>query len=297
LNFSRPVIVLFAASILWGLSWLPLKGINAQGIDGIAMIFGSYGLLALALTPLLILQYRTFMQHKKAMALIALFGGGANLAFSYALIEGDVIRVMVLFYLLPLWGVLGGKIFLKEQIDPWRWMGAGLAIIGAVFVLGGFGALSAPLNWIDLVALLSGLFFAMNNLVFRAVQAVPVGSKIAVMFYGCFVIAALLLLGGFETFPMEADTSAWAMVAAYAFLWLLVANIGSQWGVTHMEAGRSSIIIIMELITAVISAAIIAGETMKTIEMFGGVLILTAALIEALRSADDDKPKTQIQSL
>ena len=57
-----------------------------------------------------------------------------------------------------------------------------------------------------------------------------------------------------------------------------------------MEAGRSSIIIIMELITAVISATLIAGETMDMIELSGGIMILTAAFIEALRAKDDDQP-------
>jgi drug/metabolite transporter (DMT)-like permease len=289
-----PVIVLLSASVLWGLSWLPLKQINAMGIDGIALTMSAYGILAFALTPLLIRQRRIWMEHKKAMLLILLLGGGANLAFTYALVNGEVIRVMVLFYLLPVWGVLGGKFFLKEQVDRWRWLGAGLAVIGAFIILGGFDALAGAPGWIDLVALLSGLLFAMNNLVFRAAAAVPVISKNAVMFYGCFVLAALLLALGAEAMPYDTTSDAWLAVVVYAFIWLFAANMGSQWGVTHMEAGRSSIIIIMELITAVVSATLIAGERMSVPEMLGGVLILSAALIEALRTQDDVEPEATI---
>lgn len=61
-----------------------------------------------------------------------------------------------------------------------------------------------------------------------------------------------------------------------------------------MEAGRSSIIMIMELIAAVISATIIANETMTVIEYTGGALIMTAAFIEAFRTKDDEVPKTTI---
>ena len=61
-----------------------------------------------------------------------------------------------------------------------------------------------------------------------------------------------------------------------------------------MEAGRSSIIIIMELITAVVSATLLAGERMSPWEMLGGVLILSAALIEALRTKEDELPKETI---
>lgn len=290
-----PVLVLLGASVLWGLSWLPLKGINEMGIDGVGLIFGSYGILALALSPLLIKQFSIWVEHKKVMILIALFGGGANLAFTYALINGEVIRVMVLFYLLPVWGVAGGRIFLKEDIDRWRYLGVFLAISGAFFILGGFEVLNAPPSWIDLIALASGLFFAMNNILFRASQSVPVGAKLGMMFVGCFSLAGVLLIGGVEQFPQDVNGNTWLILVVYALFWLLVANIGSQWSVTHMEAGRSSIIIILELITAVISATLIAGEIMSPLEYMGGALIVTAAFIEAFRTKDDEVPVTTIE--
>ena len=283
-----PVIVLLGASILWGLSWIPLKAINAMGIQGIALSLGAYGIIALVMSPQLISQRSVWWNHRKVMFFIALFGGGANLAFTYSLINGDVIRVMVLFYLLPVWGVLGGYFFLKERIDRWRWFGVIAAVLGAFLILGGFKILEAPPSWIDALALLSGLLFALNNLLFRFAQNVPVASKIGAMFYGCFILAGLLLLAHVEPFVMNVGINAWGALGLYALLWLLLANIGSQWGVTHMEAGRSSIIIIMELITAALSATIIAGETMEKMEYIGGFLILSAALIEAVRNQEDE---------
>lgn len=290
-----PVIVLFASSILWGLSWLPLKGINSMGIDGIALIFVAYAILTLILSPLLFKEFTQWKEHKKIMLLIALFGGGANLAFTYALINGEVIRVMVLFYLLPVWGVTGGRLFLNEEIDRWRYLGVFLAISGAFFILGGFDVLDAAPSWIDLIALASGFFFAMNNLLFRAAQSVPVSSKIGSMFVGCFTMAAIFLLAGIEQFPFHVSENAWLMLSLYALFWLLLANIGSQWSVTHMEAGRSSIIMIMELIAAVVSATLIANETMTGIEYMGGSLIMTAAFIEAFRTKDDEIPTRIIE--
>jgi len=266
-----------------------------MGIDGIALTFLVYGILAFTLSPLLIRQFVIWKEHKKVMLLIALFGGGANLAFTYALINGEVIRVMVLFYLLPVWGVAGGRIFLKEEIDRWRYLGVFLAISGAFLILGGFEVLNAPPSWIDLIALASGLFFAMNNILFRASQSVPVSAKLGMMFLGCFSLAGILLMGGVEQFPQDVNDNTWLILVSYALFWLLVANIGSQWSVTHMEAGRSSIIIILELITAVISATLIAGEIMSPVEYMGGALIVAAAFIEALRTKDDDMPVTTIE--
>lgn len=275
-----PVIILFLASILWGLSWWPLKGINALGIDGIALILGAYGVLALVYLPLLGRQF----QRKNAMGLlaIALLGGGANLCFTYALINGDVVRVMVLFYLLPVWGVLGGYLFLHERLSFGRVSGALLAIAGAFLILGDFETLHVRFSWIDLIALMAGIFFALNNILFRSLQAIEVNVKVGAMFWGCFTLAGVLIALGVEHFPQEASTNAWLALLAYALLWLLLANIGSQWGVTHMEAGRSSIIIIMELVTAVISAAWIGERALSLSEQMGGSLVIAAALIEAL---------------
>ena len=292
---TRPVLVLLGASVLWGASWLPLKAINAAGIDGVALTLGAYGLLALLFTPALLLLRHAWLQGAgpRQLLLIALLGGGANLAFTTALVYGDVVRVMVLFYLLPVWGVLGGRLFLGERVDAWRWLGVVLALGGALLVLGAWELLHTPPSWLDLVALLSGLLFALNNLGFRAAQQVPVRAQLGAMFWGCAMLAAGLLLAGVADAPAAVAPVAWIGLALYALLWLLAANVGSQWGVTHMEAGRASIIIIMELVTAVVTASWIGGETMTGLEMLGGGLILVAATIEALRAAPDEPVAAQ----
>lgn len=84
--------------------------------------------------------------------------------------------------------------------------------------------------------------------------------------------------------PTGIPPATWLLVVAAGLL-MLTATAGSQYGVTHFEAGRASVIIIMELVTAVITAAWWAGETMSAIEWLGGTLILSAAFLEAWRPA------------
>lgn len=268
---------------MWGLSWLPLKALNKLGFESITLNLISFSLLSVLLLPFLIRQYSLWQRYKPTMLLIALLGGAANLSFIYALIVGDVVRVMVLFYLLPVWGVLGGRIFLHETIDRWRWLGVVLAIGGAFIVLGAFEALKQPPAWIDIIALAAGFFLAMLILVFRAVQAVPVVSKISAMFIGTVVMSALILLVTKQSVAGGETVGSWLALIAYAVFWSLIANLGSQWAVTQIEVGRSSIIIIMELVAAVVSASWIRGEMLTPYEIVGGIFIFSAALIEALR--------------
>jgi len=278
------VSVLFAASILWGLSWLPLKYLNELGFDGLPLTLFLYLLMFVMMLPVIWSQRQYIPTSWRMLLLIALLGGGAQLAFNTALIYGEVIRVMVLFYLVPLWGVLGGRIFLKEPIDRIRWLGMGLSIIGAFLIVGGMNAFIAPPSWIDGLALLSGFLFAMNNIAFRLTQAVPVKIKLASMFMGAFLLASFGLALQGQSVNLELGWTAWTALFAYGAIWMMIANFGTQWAVTHLEAGRSSIIVIMELVTAVISASLILGETMSGLEKVGGVMILLAAFIEARKA-------------
>lgn len=280
----RPVLILLVASVFWGLSWWPLKSLNQMGFDGPFIIFVAYGLLSLAFLPILLHLRSTLKNHIKPWLLIALLGGGANLAFNYALIYGDVIRVMVLFYLLPLWGVLGGKFILKEKVPLLGWLAAGLAISGAFLIVGGVKLFESPPTWIDFVALISGFLFAMNNIAFRGVQTLPVTVKLSALFIGTTFMSGLLVLNqDVVAVPIEVTATAWWLLIAFGLGWLLVSNGGTQWAVTHMPASQSSIIMIMELVAAVISAMLMNGETLNLVEAFGAALILSAACIEALR--------------
>src|SRR6187431_2987071 len=104
---AYPVLVLLAASALWGVTWLPLKYFSRFGLQGLYLTLvghGSVGLLALGW---LLLRFRSWRGAWAGMLALCVFGGVANLAFASAIVTGDVVRVMVLFYLLPAWGVLG----------------------------------------------------------------------------------------------------------------------------------------------------------------------------------------------
>jgi drug/metabolite transporter (DMT)-like permease len=275
-----PITLLVLSSFLWGCAWMPLKGLERLGMSGLSMTAVAAGAAGLAIVPFALRQRATWRGRGAfGLVLIFLFGGYANLAFSTALVYGEVVRVMVLFYLLPVWGVLGGAFFLGERVGSARLVAVACALTGAVLVLGGLRALSGSASLIDLLAVSSGLSFAASNLVFRARQELPLVSKATAMLLGSSGLALVGLVLGFQSVAGVGGAGiGWAV--AYGVGWLLFATLGGQYGVTHLEAGRSSVIIIIELLAAVASAIIVGGERMEPIELVGGVLILLAAVIE-----------------
>lgn len=280
MNAPLPVLVLLVASLFWGVAWWPLKQLNTLGIGGIPLAFGAFGAVSLLLLPLLIARRRQWAGEGRNLLAIAALGGYANLAFTVAMIYGEVVRVMVLFYLLPVWGVLGGWIFLGERIDAARAVAVALALAGALLILGGFDALRGGIAWTDVLAVSCGMAYAGNNLLFRARQSLPVAHKVAAMLGGCFALAALLMLGQAQPWP-AVPAGDWLWVVAYGLGWILLATFATQWAVTHLEAGRAAILIIMELVTAVLTAMWLGGERMSGMELIGAALILAAAVIEA----------------
>ncbi len=281
---TLPVVLLLLAAVMWGLTWWPLKVFHAAGIAGVPLILLTYGSAGLLLAALLWRERKAWSGNFRWLWLIGLLGGYSNLAFAAAMIYGDVVRAMILFYLAPVWGVLGGRLLLGEVLDQRRLLGMVFAIIGAWVILGGGNTLfsNAP-SWLDLLALTAGLTFALTNIAIRATPSFPNGSKIAAIFIGCGLFALLLMPWQTGPFPWPTP-QLWLALLGFSLLWLLAASFTSAWAITHMEAGRASILMITELLVAVLSATFIGGETLTTAELVGGSFILVSAVLEALRS-------------
>lgn len=278
-----PVVALLLASTLWGLTWLPLKHFGTYGIAGPLVTLAAHGSVGLLALPFLAFRARAWKNDGRSMALLAVFGGLANLAFATAMQRGDVTRVMVLFYLLPAWGVLLAYLLLGERVDARRGLSLVCGLGGGFLAVGGFRVVSEPPTWIDALAAISGFCLAANNVLFRKAQALAVTDKVAAVFVGSLLWAAGVELFVAHAGPITAPPVVWLEVVAFGLIWILLATMGTLYGVNHLEAGRSSLLIITELVTAVVSSALILRKLPSTSAMAGGVLILASALLEAVR--------------
>lgn len=288
MNSRLAVIVLVFSSMGWGLTWLPLKYLTEAGLDSLHLILIAFATGALVFSPWLFKQYASWKNSMALMLMIALAGGIANASFQTAIAHGDVIRVMILFYLLPVWSVLGGRIFLKEKVSRVRLLAVVLSLAGAAIILDVVNTSWQGISWIDVLAIVSGMGLAATNILFRYTQNIPAMSKVAVMFAGCALLIAVSLSLAQETQSLPGGQPI-VLAALYGVVWLGLITYGTQWAVTQMEAGRSSIIIVMELVVAVVSSALILGSDLGTNEIVGGLMVLSAAIIEGARYEDSEQ--------
>jgi len=280
-----PLVLLLFSTTLWGLTWWPLKAFAAAGLSGPTLSLLSYGPVGLCGLYFLVRERAAWREQAGLLFLLLLVGGWANTAFVNALMLGDVVRVMLLFYLSPAWSVLGGRLFLGERISVRRFVAVGLSLWGAWLVIGGANAFSTPLDRADLLALSAGIAFAGNNLISRATPSIPMTSKTVVVLLGCGIVSALAVTWQQPSMPVMSAGLVLGLLA-YGFGWLVVATATWQYGVTHLETGRAGVVLITELVVAVVSVTLIGGETLTIPMWMGGALIACASVLEATTSTN-----------
>jgi drug/metabolite transporter (DMT)-like permease len=211
---------------------------------------------------------------------IGLFFGCAHMAFTTALTMGSVVRAMLLFYLLPAWGAIGGALFLGERLGPRRLLAVALSLSGVFVIMGGADALRQPLSLADGMALAAGFCYTAASIANRKAQAIPMASRTLASFVGCTAVGVVALLFTTPVFP-PLPLATWLLLALFAFVWLLGGTLLTTYGVTHLQASRAAVLQVVELLVAVVSAVWLGGESMAFKEWAGGAMILAATIVEA----------------
>ena len=277
---QKAVSALLVGSLFWGLFWWPLKSLGMFGIHGSIVQVYAFGLSVLLLLPFVRGDLAQLRGKIGLILLIAAFGGWATAALVSSLAAGSVVRVMLLFYLAPVWTILAARIFLGEAFTRLRVIALAIALAGLAATLGGPEIFSTPLSAMDLLALSSGLAFALSNVAIRAGHGLPDTVRAVAINGGCALISLGFLF--WDEQPMQTlNAIQIGILSALSLLWVVPGTLATFYGVARLDAGKAAILLLAELVVGVFSAVLIGGEHLSAQEIVGGVLILTAAVIEA----------------
>ncbi len=285
------VVSLVCSGIIWGFAWWPLKIFASQGLDGHAIALTAYALVGVVSLPFILRERRAWRKEFHLLLLIGLFFGLANFLFTWALMVGSVVRSMLLFFLLPAWGVIGGRLFLKEKLGPRRLLAVALCLGGVFTIVGGVEVFNEPITFADITAFIAGIAYTAAGIANRAARAIPMASRTLMSFVGCTVVALAGLAVHTPEIP-SLSASGWGLLCLFAFVWLLGGTLLTTYGVTHVQASRAAVLQVAELLIAVVSAVLIGGESLSVGEYVGGVMILSATLIEALSPPADPQAQS-----
>ena len=275
-----PVLALMLNALVWGISWWPFRNLQAHGLHPL----WSTGLIyLLSLACLLALRpgaLRPFATHPLLWLLLAA-SGLTNVGFNWAVSVGDVVRVVLLFYLMPAWTVLLAWPLLGEKPTAAALARLALALAGVFTVLDtADSGWSWPAGGADWLALMGGFSFALTNILLRKLQQAPAESRIAAMFCGgagMALGAALLGLSQGAVSMPPAPGLPWIGVALGLGLAFLCGNVALQYGAARLSANTTALVMLSEVIFASASSVALGAAAPTARTWIGGALILAAA--------------------
>ena len=289
-------LALVLNALVWGTSWWPFRLLQTAGLHPLwatAIIYTFASLVIVAARP------RAFGQVLKTPALWLLIAasGTTNAAFNWAVVIGDVVRVVLLFYLMPLWAILLARIVLRERFTAAAALRTALALTGAAIVLWPETAaadlsiatlaahLPLPRSLADWLGVIGGFSFAFNNVMLRREADRPEEGRALAMFVGGGLVAGVLavaLTGSAQAPWPPPPAIAWLLPTAALTVLFLAGNLALQYGAARLPANRTAVVMLTEVVFASSSAVAFGGGLLTTQLALGGGLIVASALLAAL---------------
>lgn len=273
-------------ALVWGLIWYPFRALQDAGVSGLLATLATYLLAMLCGAFMLPRVWRELRLHVKGragwwVAGLVLSAGWSNLGYVLAILHGEVMRVLLLFYLAPLWTILFSFWLLGERLNHYGYLVIALSFGGAAVMLWepqlGFPLPGNVAEWIGLSA---GMSFALSNVVSRRAAHLSVGVKSYSVLFGTALLVVPLLLwqGGLPNQLLAINEQSWTILALLGIV-LCATSFVVQYALAHMPANRAIVLFLFELVVAAASSYFIAGEAMQLREWLGAALIIYASLL------------------
>ena len=277
-----PVMGLLLNAFVWGLSWWPLREMQALGLHPLwssGLIFG------LALVVLSFWKPAAWQQLLNTPALWTLMiaAGLTNVGFNWAVATGDVVRVVLLFYVMPAWSIPIAWWVLGERPTRGALWRLALALVGVALVL---KTPDTPWPWpesaSDYLALMGGASFAWTNALLRRHHDTPSGARMIAMFAGGTALSlglAVVWVGlGHTTLPPDLSWWPYALGLGLTFL---ASNLALQYGAARLSAHTTALVMLSEVVFAALSSVALGVSELSARTLMGGGLIVLAAALSA----------------
>jgi drug/metabolite transporter (DMT)-like permease len=214
---------------------------------------------------------------------------GLLLAFSIALyseglLRGTVARVLLSFYLTPVWSTLFERLLLGEPITGRRVVTILLGLAGMVVIFGGEAGLPLPRSSAEWMGLMAGVSWGLSMVFVKWTGSRPIFDRVFVhfVFLGPLFLLVAAIPGGGSSGGLEIrallDSAIWLM--AFAVVWMLPVIWLTIFGASHLGPGRVAIFLMLEIVVGLTTASLLTDEPFSVRELIGAVLITAACGVE-----------------
>lgn len=277
---TAPVLALLFNAFVWGVSWWPFRQLHSQGLHP---LWSTALIYLLSLACVFAVRPRAFnaFAREPLLWLLAAASGFTNVGFNWGVTVGDVVRVVLLFYLMPAWTVLLAWPLLGEKPTPAALLRLALALGGVLIVLRADGAQwPVPQSAADWLGLMGGFSFSLTNILLRKLHHLPGESRVLAMFGGGAALAAATAAAGVAQglWPgIPAPELAWTGLALALGLAFLAGNLALQYGAARLAAHTTALVMLSEVVFASLSSVLLGAAELSSRILLGAALILAAA--------------------
>ncbi len=277
-----PIFSLLFGAFVWGIIWYPYRLMANAGVSGIYSSFYVFILTIAIALPYFFITKKKVPIWSKDFWLLALVAGYTNISYVLAVIDGEVVRVMLLFYLSPVWTIFLAHFMLNEDTQKRHYIAVFISLIGAFIMFWEPGYLIHLDSKSDWLALSSGLGFAITNVMTRKHEHMTVNQKALAIWLGVIVVAMLCIVFDKNAMPTldffrPVDAAIMMAIALSLFLSTLLV----QFGVTQIKAVEASSFFLFEIVVAAISSYFLVGESIAFNEWLGGIFIIAGVILSS----------------
>ena len=282
-----PSLAIVLSAVFWGSMWMPLHAAYGTGLSGAWAAWMIYGLPAFLLLPFILRDGgRGLVAGGVPLLWLGIATGVCNYLYAASVVYGDVARVVLLFYVNPVWSVLLERAILRTPVTPGRAAALAVGLIG-MFVLNYDGeGLPLPRTLAEWGGLAAGFCWAVGLVTMRMTPHVGMTEKAFLQYVAAMVFGGAVLALGI--FPAQTDWSAvdWPVavfwIAIIAGIWVVPGLLLSFWAAARMSPTRASMLFMAEVVVGVVTAAIWTDYPFGWREAVGGLIIVSASILEII---------------
>ncbi|MBT6506684.1 MAG: DMT family transporter [Marinovum sp.] len=282
-------IIIFLAAAVWGLYWVPIRGLEQLGV------MGPWSIAYFNACPLLVLVPALFIWRRSLHVNFgpAVFAGvilGIGLAlYATGLVATSVVRATLLFYLTPIWSTIIGMIWLSERVTALRILAILCGLLGCFLLLRTDQGFNGSINIGDLCSLMSGVFWAVGAASLKRWPGSPTLTITSVQLMVTTLVGLGLGLALFEYPTPDLDSlKAGFALAFFTSVFVLLPSVLLIFIISQiLFPGRVGILMMSEVLVAIISASILLpDEQMALLQWLGAAAIILSAFAEVSFSAE-----------
>jgi drug/metabolite transporter (DMT)-like permease len=296
-----PSIAIVVSTVFWGTLWIPLRHLSDVGLGTPWATAAGFTLPLLLLLPVGILRWRPILAGGWPLAQAGFLMAACIALYAEALLRGNVARVILLFYLTPVWSTLLARAYLGERITGVRLITIALGLLGMFVVFGIGNGLPVPRSVAEWMGLFSGFSWGWSMVYMRRAADASELDKVFVqyLFLGALFVLLTLVPGGrpwgLPTPEVFLRSTTWLLL--FGLIWMPVVLWLTMFGGSRLEPGRVAVLLMLEVVIGLASAALLTDEPIGQRELVGAVCIVAACGSELFGEGPSQKAKAKLQKL